>query len=162
MATLYEIDQSILDCIDFETGEVIDPEKLNALQMEREEKIEKVALWYKNLISDAAAIKAERDNLSEREAVMRNKAESLKKWLAYALNGEKMSTSRVAISFRKSESVEIDNEEEVIAFAQTNNRDDLLSYKAPTVNKTAIKAAIKDGFNVSGASLVEKQNIQIK
>lgn len=162
MATLYEIDQSILDCIDFETGEIIDPEKLNALQMERGEKIEKVALWYKNLLSDAAAIKAERDNLSKRETAMKNKAESLEKWLTYALNGEKMSTPRVAISFRKSESVEIQDEEEVISFAQANNRDDLLSFKAPTVNKTAIKAAIKDGFYVSGASLVEKQNIQIK
>ncbi len=28
MATLYEIDEEILNCVDQETGEIIDPEKL--------------------------------------------------------------------------------------------------------------------------------------
>lgn len=35
MATLYEIDSAIYECVDSETGEVIDEEKLNALMMER-------------------------------------------------------------------------------------------------------------------------------
>lgn len=162
MAALYEIDQQILDCIDLETGEILDAEKLNELQMERDEKIEKVALWYKNLVSDAEAYKAEKEAFAEREKAAKNKAESLKKWLAYALNGEKMSTQKVAISFRKSEAVEIEDEERVITFAQKNGRDDLLSYKAPTVNKSAIKAVIKTGKEIPGAVLVEKQNISIK
>ena len=38
MATLYDIDQAILACIDLETGELIDPERLEALQMERSQK----------------------------------------------------------------------------------------------------------------------------
>ena len=33
MKALYEIDQEILECVDMETGEIIDPEKLTALQM---------------------------------------------------------------------------------------------------------------------------------
>ena len=162
MATLYEIDQAILDCIDFETGEVIDPEKLSALQMEREVKIENVALWYKNLLSDAEAIKAEKNALAEREAAARSKAESLKKWLTEALNGAKMTTPKVAISFRKSESVEIPDEEEFIDWAQDCECTDLLTYKTPTPNKTAIKAAIKQGRAIYGATLTEKNNIQIK
>ena len=162
MAALYEIDQQILDCIDLETGEILDAEKLNELQMERDEKIEKVALWYKNLVSDAAAYKAEKEAFIEREKAAKNKAESLKKWLAYALNGQKMSTQKVAISFRKSESVEIEDEEKVITYAQKNGRDDLLRYTAPAVNKPAIKAVIKTGKEIPGAALVEKQNISIK
>ena len=162
MATLYEIDQAILGCIDFDTGEVIDPEKLSELQMEREVKIENVALWYKNLLSDAEALKAEKTALAEREAVARSKAESLKKWLAEALNGAKMTTPKVAISFRKSEAVEIADEEEFIHWAQDYSCDDLLAYKDPTPNKTAIKAAIKQGRSVYGATLTEKNNIQIK
>lgn len=43
MASLYEIEQSILDCIDTETGEIIDAEKLNELMLEKEVKIENVA-----------------------------------------------------------------------------------------------------------------------
>ncbi len=162
MAKLYEIDQAILDCVDSETGEIIDPERLDALQIERTEKIEKVACWYKNLVSDAAAIKAEKDALAEREASARYKAEGLKKWLTYALDGKKISTPKVAITFRKSESVEIEDEKEFIYAAQDANRDDLLTYKDPTPNKTAIKAALKDGLDIYGARLVEKQNIQIK
>lgn len=54
MANLYDINSEILSCIDAETGEIIDVERLQALQMEREQKVENVALWYKNLLSDAA------------------------------------------------------------------------------------------------------------
>ena len=36
MRALYEINQDILDCVDLETGEILDVEKLDALQLERE------------------------------------------------------------------------------------------------------------------------------
>ena len=159
--TLYEIDMEILACVDPESGEIIDFEKLEELQMQREEKIEKMALWYKNLLSDADALKAEKTILAEREAAARQKAESIKKWLSEALNGSKMSTPKVAIAFRKSESVEVDDAE-FTQWVCANNRDDLLTYKDPTPNKTAIKAAIKAGENINGVSIVEKNNIQIK
>ena len=159
--TLYEIDMEILACVDAETGEIVNFEKLEELQMQREEKIEKIALWYKNLLSDAEALKAEKTILAERETAARRKADSLKKWLQEALNGSKMSTSKVAIAFRKSESVEVD-EEAFAQWAQVHDRDDLMTYKDPTPNKTAIKAAIKAGENIGGAYIVEKNNIQIK
>ena len=63
MATLYEIDTAIYSCIDPESGEVIDTAQLDSLLMERSKKLEAVALWIKNLDSDAAAIKAEREAL---------------------------------------------------------------------------------------------------
>lgn len=159
--TLYEINMEILACVDLESGEIIDFERLEELQMQREEKIEKVALWYKNLLSDADALKAEKTILAEREAAARRKADSIKKWLQEALNGSKLTTPKVAIAFRKSESVEIDDE--IFAgWVQAHDRDDLLTYKDPTPNKTAIKAAIKAGENIDGATVVEKNNIQIK
>jgi hypothetical protein len=34
---LYEIDNAIMDCVDMETGEIIDVERLSALQMERDQ-----------------------------------------------------------------------------------------------------------------------------
>lgn len=43
MPSLYEIDAGILACIDQETGEILDVERLDALQMERRTKIEGVA-----------------------------------------------------------------------------------------------------------------------
>ena len=58
MASLYEIDQAIMACLDFETGEILDADRLNALQMERQDKVESVVLWIKNLAADAIAYKA--------------------------------------------------------------------------------------------------------
>jgi len=129
--------------------------------MARDEKIEKVALWYKNLLADAEAFKAEKQAFEERQKAATNKAESLKKWLTNALNGSKFTTAKVVVSFRKSEQVELDDAA-FMEYAQRCERDDLLSFKEPTPNKTAIKAAIKSGQQVYGAVLVEKNNISIK
>ena len=158
--TIYEIDNEIMNCIDMETGEVIDTEKLNDLQMERDAKIENVALWIKELNAEAEAIKNEKQALAERQRVAENKAESLKNWLAYALNGEKFKTAKCSISYRNSESVEV-TEEGLEALMREH--EDLLTYKTPEPNKKAIKDAIKnDGLTVAGVQLVQKTSTIIK
>lgn len=55
--TLYEIDSAIMDCVDEETGEIIDLEKLEALNIERDKKVEGIALAVKNYAAEAKAIK---------------------------------------------------------------------------------------------------------
>lgn len=155
MANLYQIDQGILECIDLETGEVIDPERLESLQMERSRKIENVACWIKNLLSDAEAIKAEKDALADREAKCRKKADSLKAWLGIALEGQKFSSARCAVSFRRSEQVEILDENIIPQDLMVQT----VSFKP---DKKAIKELLKEGKPVSGCYLVENQNIQIK
>lgn len=157
---LYEIDNAILDCIDVETGEIIDIDKLNELQLERDTKIENVACWIKELKAEAEAIKKEKQALSDRQKVAENKAESLRKWLVYALDGNKFKTAKCAISFRDTESVEVT--EEGLENLMRGGKDDLLTYKKPEPNKTAIKQAIKDGLNVSGVQLVHNVSAIIK
>lgn len=158
---LYEIDNAILECIDFETGEIIDIDKLNDLRMERDAKIENVALWIKDLKAEAEAIKAEKLALAERQKVAENKAENLKKWLAYALQGEKFKTARCSVSFRSTESVEITPEG--LENLMRGGKDELLTYKDPEPNKKAIKDAIKnDGLNVQGVQLVQNVSTIIK
>ena len=156
---LYEIDNAILECIDMETGEIIDAEKLDALNMERDAKIENVVLWIKDLKAEAEAIKAEKLALAERQKVAENKVDSLKKWVAYALGGQKFSTAKCAVSFRNTESVEVTEEglENLM-----NDHDELLTYKAPEPNKKAIKDAIKDGLSVAGVQLVQNVSTIIK
>ena len=156
---LYEIDNAILDCIDLETGEVIDTERLDALNMERDAKIENVACWIKDLQAEAEAIKTEKQALAERQRVAENKAESLKKWLAYALDGQKFSTAKCAVSFRKTEKVEISD---VGMIRLMKEHDELLTYKDPEPNKTAIKQALKDGLSVEGVHLVQNTSTIIK
>ena len=152
--TLYEIDQQLLDCIDLETGEIIDAEKLNALMMERDEKIEKVALWIKELKAEAEALKAEKQSFADRQRAAENKIESLKKWLADALNGEKFKTTKVAVSFRKTKSVDVPD-----IFVLDEN---YVKYAEPTADKAAIKKAIEAGETVKGAQLVENVSVSIK
>lgn len=158
---LYEIDQAIEACIDWETGEILDSQALDALQMERTAKLEGVACWIKNLEAEAEALKAEKDKLAKRERVARNKAESLKKWLTNVLQGEKLTTTKAAISFRKSESVEFKDQERFVVWA-SEEHNSLLTYKQPEPNRTAIKQALKAGVFLPGAMLVERQNISIK
>ena len=158
--TIYEIDNEIMNCIDMETGEVIDTDKLNDLQMERDAKIENVALWIKELKAEAEAIKNEKQALTDRKRVAENKAESLKNWLAYALNGEKFKTAKCSVSYRNSESVEV-TEEGLEALMREH--EDLLTYKTPEPNKKAIKDAIKnDGLTVAGVQLLQKTSTIIK
>ena len=158
--TIYEIDNEIMNCVDMETGEVIDTDKLNDLQMERDAKIENVACWIKELKAEAEAIKNEKQALADRQRVAENKAESLKNWLAYALNGEKFKTAKCSISYRNSESVEV-TEEGLEALMREH--EDLLTYKTPEPNKKAIKDAIKnDGLTVTGVQLVQKTSTIIK
>lgn len=153
--TLYEIDSAIMACIDAETGEIIDPEKLESLQMARESKIENVALWVKNLKALTSAIKAEKDALAEREANNKAKIESLSKWLVDALGGMKFETPKVSISFRNSESVEIVDESAIPP--------EYIRERVQTApDKAAIKEALKSNFQIPGAMLVQNKNIQIK
>ena len=110
---LYEIDAEILNCIDAESGEIINAEKLNALQIERERKIENVALWVKNLNADLRALKAEKEAFAEREKQTKAKIDSLSRWLGGALGYTRFETPKVKISFRNSEAVEITDEQAI-------------------------------------------------
>lgn len=151
---LFEIEKEILSCIDMETGEIIDIEKLDQLQMDRDKKIENIALWIKNLLSDAEALKAQKQTFADRQKAAENKAESLKKYLSAYLDGQKFSTDKVSVSFRKTSSVNITDFSKV--------PEEFLKYAEPTVDKTAVKNAIKAGEKVAGAEIVEYNSISIK
>jgi len=154
MASLYEINQDIMDCIDLETGEILDLIRLEGLQLERDTKLENIALWHKNLLADAAAYKAEKDSFADKEKAAKNKAESLKRYLDISLEGRKFNTSRVTISYRKSKTVEYDGETQVA--------EQYLKPAEPTIDKAAIKEAIQSGEEVDGFTIKENNNIQIK
>ena len=159
---LYNIDDAITALVDQETGEILNYEAFAALKMERAQKLENMALWYKNLLAESAAIKTEVDNLNARKKDIDGKAEKLKNYLHEALGGDSFKTPRVVCSFRTSQKVEILDEAEFIRTMQEGQHFEFLSYKPPTVNRTAITQAIKNGQTVEGAALVKNVNINIK
>ena len=153
MASLYEINQAIMDCMDMETGEILDVQQLDALQMQLEDKLEGIGCWIKNLEAEAAAYKAEKDAFAARQKAAENKAASLKNYLSGYLQGCPFETLRVKISFRKSESLEV-SETAVVPMEYLKHTVD--------IDKAELKKAVKAGLVLDGVQLIQKQNIQIK
>ena len=163
MRALYDIDQAILSCVDPETGEILDVEMLDALQMEREAKLEGVALWIKDLRAEATAVKEEADKLDARKKALDNKIDGLKNWLQFALRGEKMSTPRCKVYYTHNTKVTTADEAGLINFLKTLKEPErFLKFQEPELKKNEIKQALKDGFKIPGAKLEVTESVVIK
>ena len=163
MRALYEIDQDILDCVDMETGEILDAEKLDALQMERERKLEGVSLWVKDLTAEANAVKEEADKLTARKRALDNKIQALKSWLLIALNGEKLKTPRCNVYQTHSTRVSVEDEAELVKFLETLDEPErFLRFREPELRKDEIKKALKDDVIIPGARLETTESVVIK
>ena len=160
--TIYDIDQRILELVDPETGELLDFDAFDELKMERDRKIESMALWVKELTATASAIKAEVDTLIERKNAVERRCESLKRYLAEILQGEKFTTPRCAVSFRKSTSVQVDDQDQLVRWLEQNGYDDCVKYKEPEVSKAEVGKLLKSGMPVPFAHLENKQSVGVK
>lgn len=160
--TLFEIDEQIraelnrlLEQVDEDGCITGDFSTIEALNKEREAKIEGIALYYKEVLAEAKAIKEEADKLAKRAKVTQNKAERLKDYLSFILQSsetEKFATTKVKLSFRPSEQVVIDDESLIAK--------KWMKIKAEP-DKAGIKQALKEGAKIKGAHLEARKNIQI-
>lgn len=108
--TFFEIEDAIRNFnyeVDEETGEILNLEELEKLEMAKEQKIENVSLLYKEVRAESDAIKNEIDRLTARLKKNNNKAESLLKFLNIILNGNQFKTARVECNYRQSEATVI-------------------------------------------------------
>lgn len=159
---LYKIARSIQNCfktptgeyIDTDTGEVFDEEYLNGLRIAKTRKVENIACWIKNLQAEAEAYKKEEEAFRTRRKQAENRIESLKRYLTNWVSGEKIETDRCKVSWRKSVSVEIQDESRV---PEDYKKEKVIV----NIDKVSIKKALTGGEDVPGASLLEKQNVQI-
>ena len=157
--TLFEINEQIQKAIELgfdpETGEILDASALEQLQIDRDEKVENICLYIKDLKAEAVALDNEKKALEARKTVAEKKSDSLSRYLQAMLDGEKFKTARCAVSYRKTQAVNIVDEsllpKEYLRFKTTSAPD-----------KTAIKDAIKAGKDVPGAMLEERQSMTIK
>ena len=163
--TLYDINKdieetlnSLLNSMDPETGEVDEAyvHQLEDLNIQKDEKLESIGCYIKNLEAEAEAIKKEEEALKQRRQSAERKAERLAQYITEQLGGEKWSCPRVAFSFRKSEQVTTVEDESLIP-------DEYCTIKTERkIDKKKIKEAIKAGIEVRGAWLTEKINLQVK
>lgn len=167
--TLYEIDAAIMTAIahgiDPETGEITNLDELMGLQMDRERKIENIACLVKNLKADVKAMKEEAQTLTDRRRVVENKIVRLEAVLDEALDGQKFSSPRCAVTFRNSKAVEVDDEGAFIDWACLNGREDnFVRYKSPEINKVNLLKWLKEDHPLDppGVRLVERRSLRVK
>lgn len=158
---LYEIDQQLESLVDPETGELLDFEVFERLQMERVRKIEGMALWYKDMAAEAAAIKEEAEKLNTRRKRLESQAERLKAYIGLILNGEKFSTPRCSVSFRKSEALEVSDPDALIRWAEQSGHVDCIRYRPPEIAKQKVTELLKGGKQVPFVHINQKKNVRI-
>lgn len=168
--TIYDIDARIAALsnaaeddmlIDEETGELMSvAQALDALRMEREEKIENVACLVKNLSAEADAIKEEETNLAKRRKAAETKAANLKSWLIAVLTREdgttdRLKTARVAVSVKRNPPRTVVDDALLPSIYKVANT----TYLA---NKELIKRDLLAGGDVPGAHLEYGKSVIIK
>ena len=157
--TLFDIDKAIEaffeENVDPETGEILNIDALEELEMAREQKIENVGLFIKNLEAEADAVENQEKIFADRKKRIRKKIEGLKGFLGYALDGKPFKTDRVVMSFRKSESVLVKDD-----YLVPDEYCNISVVRKP--DKKVLKDALKHGKEIMGVELVEKNNISVK
>lgn len=104
-----------------------------------------------------AVLKAEIDRLTNLKHKVAKSRELLKNRLSESMQHfgiEKIESTTLKLSFRKSKAVVI-TDEKVIPAAYLNQ-------PPPEPDKTAIREAISSGIAVPGAEIIERKNLQIK
>lgn len=155
--TLYEINQQIQKAIELgfdpETGEILDDSALQQLEIDRDEKIENICLFIKDLKAEAAALDAEKKNLDARATVAKRKSDSLSRYLQAMLDGEKFKTARCSVSYRKTQAVNVTDQSMIPKeFIRIKEEPD----------KVSLKEALKEGYEIPGAFLETRQSMIIK
>ena len=141
--------------IDLETGEVLNADELDALEVSRDEKILNCIYFLKNKQAEAEALKAEKQRFADRQKAAENQVARMKDYMAVCLNGDKWQSADKThkITYRRSEEVRAD---------VSQISDEFLRYKEPELDKAKIKKALKAGEVIPGAELVEKLNMQVQ
>lgn len=160
--SLYHIDQALENLVDHDTGEVLDFDAFEELQMARDAKIEGIVCWTKNLAAEAKAIREEEKELAERRRALEAKRDKLLGYVDRALDGAPFQTARCSVTYRKSTAVEITSMEALVKWCMDNGYDGKVTYAAPTVAKSDITAMLKAGTAIDGAELVTRMNMGVK
>lgn len=169
------INQMLDRAFDSETGEILDENLMYAveqLEMDMHQKIECLALGFKETKITIDAIDAEMKALKDRKDELEVRNKKTAELLGHFLNGQKFETPRCKISFRKTQETVILNEKAVPdkykKFSYTFNRDDVADIldKATKedvkISKNDIKNDINNGIQVDGAIVLNKKSMTVK
>lgn len=161
--TIYQIEQNynqLAEQLIYNDGELTSElsEQLAITEEQLQNKSVAYSFVIKQMDADIDIIDAEIKRLQALKKQREKASEYLKERIKHAMDTfqiEEIKTPLVKINFRKSESVEV---EDVNAL-----HSDYKTVKiVETADKAAIKAALKDGFEVTGCRIETHRNLQIK
>lgn len=133
-------------------------EYLDAVEMQLNNKVENIVKYSRNLELTAEAVDSEIERLTAIKKSYENKAQTLKDYIKYSMlkHGiEKVDTGVCRLSFRKSESVEIDDLDKIPEHL-------IVTKTSFQPNKKAIKELLDKGEIVPGVHKEIHNNLQIK
>lgn len=158
MATLYELTDQYKMLQNFIEENNVEGFELALSQIHGEigEKLEGYAMVLKNIESDIAGIKAEEKRLADRRKSMESNIARIKENVADTLStveGNRVKTEKFTFSFRKSTSVQIENDAAIPPqFIKVEK----------TISRAELAKALKAGEQIEGAQLVENQSLSIR
>ena len=161
---LFELDREITACVKLEgsdgyvnteSGEIIDTEALDALQMERDTKLRNIGCWVLNLEAEEKMLGDQEKRFKDRKEAVKRKKESLKNYVGAFLQGKPWKCTECEFRFSTSDAVAFNGDIYKVP-------DDYLRYKEPELDKNKIKKALKNGVKIPGCSLEERNNLSVK
>ena len=163
---LNNINNNIVTIIAQNTDEVtgeISPEvidQLDKLQLSTEEITKVAGISYHQYKMLAEQVAAEKKRLNDLEKNYKSSMESFKKIMDKILGGDSFECESFAVKYRRSQSVEVDEDINMIDFY---NEYPLLTDIKMSVLKNEVKKYQKDtGMLPQGVKIVDKQNMVIK
>lgn len=113
-------------------------------------------VWFKNIESDSNELSNEIAKLAYRKKVLDNQADRIKATISHFLNEQKLVNSKVVINRTKSKQVVVSDKESL------DKKYLRVIPEKSEPDKNAIKAAVKAGEKITGAAVVNKENVSIK
>lgn len=144
--------------VDEATGEITNFADIDFIESSFEDKAINCALYIKGLDAEIEAYKTEEERLKNWRKAAEKKRESFMEYIESCMDEvgkTKIQDPRARLSFRKSEQLVVDDPDMLprkFIVVKTEEKPD----------KTAIKAAIKAGTEISGAHIESCRNLQIK
>lgn len=154
--TLFEINKEIESLIDFSTGEILDAEKLESLQMDKHEKLRNIAFVALNAETEIKALKEQEDKFKTRRQAKEKTLLWARETLERELAGTTMKEAEFVVSYNPP-SVEIDNFDALPSIYKVLPPPKAVDYQP---DKKALLAALKDGKEVPGCHL--RRTVKVK
>ncbi len=154
---LYELAQTYTEIMDLDVDKDTMKTMLDALEIDVKEKAVNIAHLMNNNSGDVLVLDEEIKRLQAKKAAIKGKDDNLKEYLSYMLQNmdiKKLETPLYKFSFRKSESVKVIEKDVPVQYKKVKT--------TKSIDKVAIKKALKSGEVIEGCTLEVKQNLQVK